>query len=465
MRRTLFVCALLLTLLPSSWAADAPAPTETVIRLTVRPAPAPKPALKYQLLPEMREMNPGNPIQAYSLCFGEQRNFWYSKQAVENREKWQTMPLKELPLEEMRKWGYGGGNPLRYADYAARLDRPDWQILLQIKREGSKLLLPNIQQLRELASALKVRFRVEIAERRFDDAIVTAKTMLGLSRHLGEHPTLIGNLVGIAVANLAIASPLEEMIQQPGCPNLFWALTDLPHPFIDLRKGLKGERVFLMADLAPLDDRQAMTDAQLQKAMDHIRQLMKNINVEKDVSKWLTTLAKDEGYIRAARQRLIDSGLAEAKVKTFPPSQVILLDEKLEYEVRRDEAAKVMALPFWQAEPILHARRQPKGEREDTLFAGLATSGRRMKLAQVRLEQRLGLLRCVEALRLHAAEHGGKLPATLADVKLPLPVDAVTGKLFVYELKGDTAIVRGTPPPGQENVAAYNVRYEVAIAK
>jgi hypothetical protein len=432
--------------------------------MTVRPAPAPKPALKYQLLPELREMNPGNPVQAYSKCFGEQRYFWHNKEVVAKREKWQTMPLKELPLEEMRKWGNVGYNPLRYADYAARLDTPDWQILLQIKSEGSNLLLPDVQPLRELASALKVRFRLEVAERRLDDALATAKTLLALSRHLGEHPTLITNLVGIAVASITVDT-LNEMIQQPRCPNLFWALTSLPHPFIDLRKGLQGERVFLMADLALLDHREAMTDAQLQKAVDHIRQLMKNINVKKDVPNWLNTLAKDERYIRAARQRLIDSGLAEDKVKTFPPSQVVLLDEKLEYEVRRDDAAKVMALPFWQAEPILHARRQPKGEREDTLFAGLATSGRRMKLAQVRLEQRLGLLRCVEALRLHAAEHGGKLPATLADVKLPLPVDAVTGKLFVYELKGDTAIVRGTPPPGQENVAAYNVRYEVAIAK
>ena len=37
---------------------------------------------------------------------------------------------------------------------------------------------------------------------------------------MGEHPTLLGNLVGIAIANLAIA-PLEELLEQPGCPNLY----------------------------------------------------------------------------------------------------------------------------------------------------------------------------------------------------------------------------------------------------
>ena len=41
---------------------------ETLIRLNVSPAPAPKPALRYRLLPELKEMNPGNPIQNYMKC-------------------------------------------------------------------------------------------------------------------------------------------------------------------------------------------------------------------------------------------------------------------------------------------------------------------------------------------------------------------------------------------------------------
>ena len=86
-----------------------------------------------------------------------------------------------------------------------------------------------MQQLRSLARALKVRFRAEVALGRFDDAIRTAKTMFAMSRHLGEHPTLIGDLVGMAIASMAIG-PLEEMLEQPGCPNLYWALTNLPEP-------------------------------------------------------------------------------------------------------------------------------------------------------------------------------------------------------------------------------------------
>src|SRR5262249_17313104 len=155
--------------------------------------------------PELREINPGNPIHEYTRCFAEQYNFWRNKDAVANREKWQSMPLRDLPVKEIRQAGYGRDQgPLRYADAAARLETPDWQILLRLKREGIGTLLPDVQGLRELAAALKVRFRVEIAERHFDDAVSTAKTMLSLSRHFNEHPTLIGNLVGIAIGTIAL---------------------------------------------------------------------------------------------------------------------------------------------------------------------------------------------------------------------------------------------------------------------
>ena len=110
-----------------------------------------------------------------------------------------------------------------------------------------------------LAGALKVRFRAEVALGRFDDAIRTAKTMFAMSRHLGEHPTLIGNLVGIVVANAAIG-PLEEMLEQPGCPNLYWALTNLPHPLVPLDKGMEGERVMSLSDGVPRPGRQRPDD-------------------------------------------------------------------------------------------------------------------------------------------------------------------------------------------------------------
>ncbi|HEY7326538.1 MAG TPA: hypothetical protein VH592_02790 [Gemmataceae bacterium] len=455
MWRTLPVCAWLL--LPSLAVRAADAPKEMVIRLTVQPMPLPKPALKYQLLPELREMNPGNPIQAYYKCFAEQHNFWKNKEIVQKRENWQTMPLRDLPLEEIRKSGHArGSNPFRFADHAARLDSPDWQILVEFKRDGPLLLLPDVQQLRELAAALKVRFRVEVADRHFDDALATAKTMLALSRHLGENPTLICELVAIAVGSLALG-PIDEMIEQPGCPNLFWALTDLPRPFIDLHKGVQGDRMMITTDVfASLTDDAPMNESQGQNILERLRRLVKEAQVNADVDEWMKKLSQDEDYLRQARKRLIDSGLTEAKVKQFPAPQVIFLDEKREFLVYRDECRKAMSLPYWQAEPILtvfDSRRQRP-------FAPLSWLGGmgylKVKTAQTRLDQRIALLSCVEALRMYAAEHDGKLPAKLDDIRLPLPVDPAAGKPFSYKVDGKTAHLQGVS-------LGLQVRYEVTI--
>ena len=60
---------------------------ETLIKLSVTPAPEPKPALRYFLLPDLKEMNPGNPIHGYLKCFMEQHKFFFDKEAFDRREK------------------------------------------------------------------------------------------------------------------------------------------------------------------------------------------------------------------------------------------------------------------------------------------------------------------------------------------------------------------------------------------
>ena len=73
---------------------------ETLIRLNVRPAPAPKPALRYRLLPELKEMHPGNPIQHYMKTMMEQQEFFFDEEAFRRREKLLAVPLKALPAQE-----------------------------------------------------------------------------------------------------------------------------------------------------------------------------------------------------------------------------------------------------------------------------------------------------------------------------------------------------------------------------
>jgi hypothetical protein len=469
MTRALPVCAVLLALPLLSRAQEKAAPTATVIRLKVEPAAAPKPALRYQLLPELSEMEPGNAILGYLKCFMEQNPFFFGKEAEEKRQKWDDLPLKDLPVKEMRADGYRKDAVIfRRLDNAARLDHADWQTLLPLRREGFNLLLPEVQQCRRLAWVLQLRLRADVAERQFDEALVTTKTYLAMARHLGEHPTVIGDLVGIAVATMAFG-PLDDMLQQPGCPNLYWALTNLPDPLIDLRRGLQGERMILMQtnEFRVLNERAPMTDAQLQQVVTHVHEL---VNVawgfkRPDVRLLVAARLLNPDYLRAARGRLIAYGLPADRLKQFPPLQVLLLDDKLTTETIRDEAAKALALPYWQAEKAMVAGQPPKNAETESVFGWTLFAVLKVRLAQVRLQQRIGLLRSVEALRMYAAEHEGRLPARLEDVPVPVPVDPVTGRPFLYSLEGATATLRGSAPTSMETNAAYNVRYEVTIAR
>jgi hypothetical protein len=434
---------------------------DTAVRLTVRPAAAPKPALKYQLLPEVRELNPGNPAQWYVRCFAEQRNFFFGKEATAERARYRSMPLAELPADKLRQYG---GAALTQADWGARLDTPDWQVLDRVQTEGTDLLLPELGSLRILAAGLQVRFRGEVARREFGNATGTAKTMFALARHLGEHPTVAANLIGLSVADLALDS-LEEMVQQPGCPNLYWALTDLPCPLVDLRKGVQGACALAAGELRLLRDDAPMTEDQVEElvgrlsgrtgfAREQAGQAPRNLRAK------LAALVKDPAGVRAARVRLVEAGHAADLVERLPPVQVILLDEKRDYEVRRDEEMKLLGLAPWQIDTLTAGEPARGG---DGLFADLLPHVVEARRAQARLEQRVGLLRHVEALRLYAAGHGGKPPADLAAAGVPLPADPFSGRPFDYRLDGATAHLRGSAPRGEEKNPAYNLCYAITV--
>src|SRR5262245_30119621 len=247
-------------------APSDPRAGEPAVRLTVQPMAAPKPALKYLLLPEVRELKPGNPAQWYLRCFAEQRTFFFSKQGTEERARYLAMPLAELPKDQLRNYG---GSALTQADWGARLLSPDWEALQRVQTGGTDLVLPELAPLKLLGMSLRVRFRGEVAGRRYDDAVATAKTMFALSRHLGEHPTVAGNLLGVSVAQFAVDT-LEEMVQQPDSPNLYWALTDLPCPLVDLRKGVQGDRSLADSVLRPIRGDVALSDADAEEVVSHL---------------------------------------------------------------------------------------------------------------------------------------------------------------------------------------------------
>lgn len=406
-------------------------------------------------------MKPGNPILGYYKCFGGRQRYVFDQAGSEGGASLLGMPLKEVPAKTLDDLG---PHALSLADEAARLDSPDWQIVLQLRRDGVNLLLPDVQQLRQLSRALAARFSAEVASGRIDDAIRTAKTLFALSRHLGEHPTIIGNLVGLAIANITIP-PLEELIQQPACPNLYWALTNLPDPLIALDHGSDGERLFVATEFRDLDESAPMSAEQIRKVIAHLDKLLTDAVLKKPpggIRGFVRERAGKPEAVKAARQRLMECGVPEEQLLRFPSEQVILVDEKRELDDQRDEVVSLFKLPTWQFE--LQSARLKK--REPSLFSELSLGNTpRVRRVQGRLEQRIALLRHIEALRLYAAAHAGALPARLDEITVPLPNDPFTGKPFGYEVKEGVAHLRGTAPPDVDNDVTFRVHYVVTILK
>lgn len=458
--KLLFASGVLACQVCPSLAQQQTAEPETLVRLSVAPAAEPEPALKYLLLPELKEMNPGNPIHHYLKCALEEYHFLFDKEQFDRRETLLAMPLKALPVGELREFGHSA---LSRLDKAARLDSPDWQILLKIKADGIGTLLPDVQQMRSLGRALAVRLRGEVAIGDFDAAVVSLKTMFAMSRHMGEHPTLIGDLVGFAIAAQAYG-PIEEMLAQPGCPNLYWAFTNLPDPLVDCEKGRAGERLITSTVFNDLKSDRPMTADEIKRYSQSLDVLLEEgapVKPGKRVRDWLATRVSDPAKQAAARARLIRVGIPESMLGSFPADQVILLDEKRECEARFDNATKIMNFSAWQFEALLE---QAKPYSEPALFADVLLPGQyNVRRTQGRFEQRFALLRAVEALRMYAAAHKGAFPAKLSECSVPVPDDPFTGKPFVYESSGKTAHLRGTPPKAEAKNAFYRVHYELTL--
>ena len=483
MRSLVWATALVVT---SSVAVGQPSPEiqsspelygKQVYAITLSQMAAPKPLSNYYLTPQYKEQQPGDQLSGFMKSTMEQHAF-FSAERAKLREKFNEMSLDDLPKDSRTQAGVMGGiaygeksrGMMTNIDLAARYNRTEWNEYFQSRQDGFYWLLPEVQQMWNLADVLKVRLRGEVKNGEFDRAIVTVRSLTGLARMFESHPTHIGNLVGVAIQTAAW-NGVEEMVAQPGCPNLFWSLVDLPTPPFNISHGCEGERALTTTQLdylLTLD--RPLTDPETFKAFDFIDESLSFDGAPSGLRRMLRSsrlryslLAANPTGVEAARGRLVAVGKLNATaVKAFPPLQVVLTDDLLSLVVWRDEVMKYRNLPLDEClAGMQDVTRRVKSQSGDLLLAPLMLPGSEgIKRAEARTAQRVALLRVLEALRLHAAASNGELPATLADTKLPLPLDPVTGKAFDYGVKDRVATLNG-------GVAGTGPRrvYEVRLRK
>ena len=112
-------------------------------------------------------------------------------------------------------------------------------------------MIEEIQQMRSLGRLVALQARMAILDGRIDDAIDSIQTGFAVARHVSEGPMLVQGLVGMSLSAV-MTKPLEELIQAPPMPSLYWALSDRPRPFIDLSAALENERFTLEREIPRL---------------------------------------------------------------------------------------------------------------------------------------------------------------------------------------------------------------------
>ena len=306
-------------------------------------------------------------------------------------------------------------------------------------------------------------------------------TGFGLARHVADQPSLACAFVGVAIASMMEAR-LEELIQQPNAPNLYWAISDLPTPFIDLHKPMQGERVRDYGNFPGVAE--AATDLNAKPWT--TEQVLKGANLrplfEMDHGSALSPAdtAALAVYVvsrhESAKKRLIKQGRPKELVDAMPQLQVAMLDSFRQYDQLFDDAMKCQTLPYWEALPLLKEADKRRivaldqailhnGGPAIPIYALLLPTLSKAIVIRVCNDRRIAALRCIEAIRLYAA-HDGKLPPSLEEIKdAPAPIDPVTGKSFDYKLVGDHAFLSCTPFPGQTPNNANTPSFELIMKK
>jgi hypothetical protein len=453
---------------------DKPAPKWLIDRaMTVSPAPAPVPALKYRLYPSAYDRKPGNAIPLY-LRFAHERSDARKKQLREKPPEWNKLPLDKLPMAEVKKFLDGYRYNLKQLELGARRKTANWHYTLDAG-DPIGLLLPDMQEMRMQAPLLVLKARVEMAEGRFADAVRTLQTGFSFSQQVGDGPFLISSLVGIACAGIC-ADCVSELMEQPKAPNLYWALGAIPRPLNDLRNAYEYEQSMLelqFPDLAELDRPRSAED--WDRALANVRREIERISkFEKDAKPAKagnapTDHASKSPDLPAARKYLTEvMGLKADAVGAMPPAEVLLRYLSGYYHELRDEVFKAVYLPFplrgsLSDEADKRLKAAPDTEPGD-LARLLLPAIRKVQIAEVRMQRRLAILQAIEALRMHAAAHNGALPDKLDEVKVvPVPNDPGTGKPFEYQRDGKTATLISRTPG--EPPAATAIRYRLTLRK
>jgi hypothetical protein len=450
------------------------------IELTVSPAAEPRPALKHRLMPTLSERKAGNAAPHYyrAIILQRQTTPAYRQEYSDKQAEWTEGPDDTFPKQEVAKWLAGQTSVISELKKAAYKEQCEWGFRYQDLRgpELYKILIPEIQACRDLARTLRLQARYEIIDGRYDDALESLRMGYQLAYDTAKNSLIVSALVGVAIEGLMDVE-LEHLIQRSS-ENYYWAIAALPEPVADVRPSLQVEMSAPFLVFPFLKDAETTV-----RSPDEWRQLivraltdLGDLGAPATLKGWqgeLGAAALMTALYPAAKAELIAGGMSRERVEAMPVGQAVAVHTARATEATYHEIFKHTLMPHGEA-----MKRLPevmKRLEKDTIRPDAGLSGKiglpiaNMFLpsidgvikAQIRASRNLAALQAIEALRMHAAQHG-ELPATLTQVSIvPVPVNPATGEAFPYSFDAATKTATLDVPPSAGRQARHEGKHYV----
>ena len=435
-----------------------------VYNLTLSGARPPSPALKHRLTVPIHKTIPGNSITHYLRSYGENSLNSPLKEARrvhgDRFFDWlsiEQFPLNKLPLEKLEQAAKLFDSYVDNHIARATLCRDiDWGLAEETLSgvDSINFLLPSIQQTRSISRVLSLRTRLAIAQGDFEKAVAHMRMNYRLAESVSKMKFLVCSLVGIAEIGIANGNALD-FIAAENSPNLYWALTELPHPQISIRDAIRLEMSIGVRLIPAFDSPETAVHSPeewtrvVKKATEDITKVMNAVgNVSDSASAFSDAAAFGlslAGY-SAAKKRLVDGGMDETKVGAMSVGQVIMIDAARDYRIFADRMEAAFNLRSTTTQEMFNEWEEELVNATKELRFGAILANtclpavQQVRNANLRIQRESAVLITLESIRNHLAEKGA-LPKSLAELSLPSPPNPFTGKPLQYELKDGKGII------------------------
>jgi hypothetical protein len=446
-------------------------PAGETIKLTVHASAIAQPALRYALLPDLADQQRGNAAALYMIASKIPPT---AKELWTKADDYNAMPLEKLPQQEVEQFLGQFAETLDNVQMAARRQDVHWDSGL--RERGISAPLPYLNDIRNFNRLLVLKARLQLSRHEWAPAARTIQDIFSVARQLGNEPVLIQGLVESSMMESVLRRCIEGWLADGNSPNLYWSLSSLPTPFIDLHALAQWERaevaftdaqlrLALKDQLPPQEWRQAIeTMARLGQLADASEGEGKG--GEKGFVPSADKLIQDA--LAPARRYLESSGLPKDQVEKMSPEQAVGTYFVHQYRQLEDELWKGWELPVYQtAKGTAHAdeelaaalKQQPLNP-----LLKLLPRARRARYVFARTERHIAMLRTIEAIRDFAAHHEGRPPKALSEITdLPMPMDPISGKAFEYSSDGQTTSLAA--PAAADAPRMMEWKYELQFVK